>query len=162
VGNLKPHKGVDTVVDALGSMPDIRLRVFTSDDTRRLEELSATRGVAVEVVPYADDDAVRRAMSSALAVVCPSHYEGAGLSLLDALAMGVPVIATRIAPFDEILGDSGWRFDAGDAAGLVTAVRTLQASTPDQDARTRPPCTWDETAALTRQLYDAAMSDSTG
>jgi len=60
--------------------------------------------------------------NAADAVVAPAWYEGFGLSVLEGLACGVPVVASGIPPHREVAGDAAWYADPGDAAALATAI----------------------------------------
>jgi glycosyltransferase involved in cell wall biosynthesis len=56
------------------------------------------------------------------AVVAPAWYEGFGLSVLEGLACGVPVIASDIPPHREVAGEAAHFAEAGDAAALADAI----------------------------------------
>jgi len=57
--------------------------------------------------------------------VLPSHYEGFGFPILEAMSAGAPVIAARRSSLPEIGGDAALYFDPDDAAQLAEAIRTL-------------------------------------
>jgi glycosyltransferase involved in cell wall biosynthesis len=60
---------------------------------------------------------------AATSVVCPSVKEGFGLVALEAMASGIPVIASRLAPFTEYLGDEDVAWcDPFDAASIAAAM----------------------------------------
>lgn len=60
-------------------------------------------------------------------VLMPSHQEGFGISVLEALAMKRPIVATNIPPFRESSGDYALFFEPNDAAGSARAIiKTLQ------------------------------------
>jgi glycosyltransferase involved in cell wall biosynthesis len=58
--------------------------------------------------------------------VLPSRWEGLGLVFLEAMAVGLPVVATRISAVPEVVqdGETGWLVPAGDPASLATALLT--------------------------------------
>jgi glycosyltransferase involved in cell wall biosynthesis len=64
-------------------------------------------------------------VQGARAVVVPSLYEGFGLPVLEAMACGVPVVATDGGALPEIVGDAGVTVPRGDAAALAAALRSL-------------------------------------
>jgi glycosyltransferase involved in cell wall biosynthesis len=58
----------------------------------------------------------------------PSRYEGFGLPCLEAMAAGVPVVASAVGGLPELLADAGVLVPPGDPAALADAVRTLLAA----------------------------------
>jgi glycosyltransferase involved in cell wall biosynthesis len=80
-----------------------------------------------------DDDTVRRVMAAASAVVVPSTYEGFGLPALEAMAVGVPVVAADRSSLPEVCGDAAYLVEPngpGLAEGLIAALD----HGPDTDA----------------------------
>ncbi len=88
----------------------------------------------------------------------PSHYEGFGLPLLEAMACGTPALASNVSSLPEIAGDAAYLIPAGDDEALVSALihlltnaearAALSALGPTQASR----FTWD---AAARRLLDA-------
>jgi glycosyltransferase involved in cell wall biosynthesis len=66
-------------------------------------------------------------LSNARALVVPSAHENAPMSIAEAMACGVPVVATRVGGIPEMVEDgrTGFLFDVGDVAGLTRHLRTL-------------------------------------
>jgi glycosyltransferase involved in cell wall biosynthesis len=64
----------------------------------------------------------------------PSFAEGCSLALIEAMALGLPVLTSKADGNLEVMGPlaSGWTIDAGDAAGWATALRQLAARSPDE------------------------------
>lgn len=73
--------------------------------------------------------------TSATALVYPSRYEGFGLPLLEAMAWGCPVIASRASSLPEVGGDAALYFDPGDVQALANQM--LAVSAPDLADRLR-------------------------
>jgi glycosyltransferase involved in cell wall biosynthesis len=95
-GRLNRFKGVGLAVRALVHAPDWRLVIAgVGDDAPRLITLARMLGVRdrVELVGYVSRDELWRRYSEASAVVLPSLKEGASLVCVEALALGVPVVA---------------------------------------------------------------------
>ncbi|MDP8922648.1 MAG: glycosyltransferase family 4 protein [Chloroflexota bacterium] len=57
--------------------------------------------------------------------VFPSHYEGFGLPVLEAMACGAPVVSSRASSLPEVVGDAGMQVDPGDPEGLAAALELL-------------------------------------
>jgi glycosyltransferase involved in cell wall biosynthesis len=110
VGSLMPHKNVDTLVRAFaldGIDHDLVLVGPVTDAERRhLDDLVAELGCARRVrhVGWVDDDELGRRYAGASAVAIPSVHEGFGLPVLEAMQLGVPVVASDIPAFREIGG----------------------------------------------------------
>ena len=60
--------------------------------------------------------------NAADAVVAPAWYEGFGLSVLEGMACGVPVVASDIPPHREVAADAAWYADPGDVVALADAI----------------------------------------
>jgi glycosyltransferase involved in cell wall biosynthesis len=139
-GSLMPHKNVDTLVAAFA--PDgieMGLRLAgpaTADERAHLESVIAglDAGERVRHLGWLDDHELACWYAGASAVVIPSVHEGFGLPVIEALQLGVPVVASDIPAFREVGGDhvtlvshplepSSWR-DA--LASLSTSKRMTE------------------------------------
>ena len=143
------HKNIETLIESLRHVSDPALEVWIAGDslldpahTRALEALAQRLGLRERVkflgpVPYAELLAYYR---GATAFVFPSHIETFGHPLLEAMLAGTPVVASDIATFREIAGDSALYFPPRDAKALasqVDAVRADLAATTDRTLRAR-------------------------
>ena len=94
----------------------------------------------------------------------PSRYEGFGLPPLQAMAAGVPVVATSCGALEEVLGDAAWLVEAGDASALAEALERLVVDRSAHDALARKGTerakryTWDACAAGLVSLYRDAVA----
>ena len=75
------------------------------------------------------DHELAELLRGATALVFPSLYEGFGLPIVEAQALGCPVIASDRASIPEVAGDGALYFDALDPAQAVALVRSLDAGT---------------------------------
>ncbi len=96
----------------------------------------------------------------AAALVYPSRYEGFGLPVLEAMACGTPVIASRAASIPEVLGDAGVLLDPDDEPGWAEAIAGSASATSGSSGRMRRPglaraaeFTWARTASITLDVY---------
>ncbi|MFC3588645.1 glycosyltransferase [Microbacterium barkeri] len=111
VGNLRAHKNVEVVLDALGRVPDARLRMLLpAREHEQAELMAAERGISarVELLAGIDDAALARHYRGAAATVMPSTLEGFGLPALESVMTGTPVLFWRgCAAVAETVGDRG-------------------------------------------------------
>jgi glycosyltransferase involved in cell wall biosynthesis len=113
---------------------------------------------------YVPDDELPALYAGARAFVLPSLYEGFGLPVLEAMASGVPVVASDRAALPETCGDAGLLVDPSDTAALADAV---VAAATDEAVR-RPLVeaglaraarfTWERTARATDRAIATSRS----
>jgi len=134
VGRLAPEKGIAGIKAVLHELPGIRLAIVGDGPARRdLErEFAGTPTVFTGVRKGRE---LAAAYASADAFVFPSTTETLGLSMLEALASGLPVVASRTGATGEVVsdGENGLLYEPGSSASLVAAVRKLFS---DEDLRT--------------------------
>lgn len=126
VGRLAPEKGLQTLLQAwqhVGSR--IRLRVIGDGPQSHLVETAAQGGHGIEFLGRRDPADVVTAMSGAQFLVFPSEwYETFGLAIIEAYAVGVPVIASELGAMSSLVKhrQTGLLFRPGDPAALVQQV----------------------------------------
>jgi glycosyltransferase involved in cell wall biosynthesis len=131
VGTLVPRKNVPTLLDAyaivLAAMPGAPRLVVAGGSTResdpwmqRLRELP--RAGRVEHVGYVAESDREQLYAGARALVMPSLDEGFGVPALEAMAAGVPVIASNRGAIPEVVGDGGTLLDPQDVEGFAGAM----------------------------------------
>jgi glycosyltransferase involved in cell wall biosynthesis len=141
VGALVPHKGQRFLVEAMPqvrrALPDARLVIFGDGELRgalesQVRELHLDRHVLF--AGFRPD--VLQLMKSADLFVMSSVTEGLGSTILDALAMGLPVVATRAGGIPEavIHGETGWLVTPGRPGEMAEAIVRLLGD-PDLRAR---------------------------
>jgi glycosyltransferase involved in cell wall biosynthesis len=131
VGRLVPIKGFDLLVGALpavlAQVPHARLVIIGDGPERTtLEAAARALGVADRVaMPGARLDAVRL-LSAADVLAAPSRNEGMGRVLVEAMALGVPVVATVVGGIPDVVDDDCGRLvPPDDAAALASALVEL-------------------------------------
>jgi len=144
VGRLRIRKGVEVLLAALAGMrrqvPEARLLVAGDGEHRAaLQERAAELGLGPESVTFlgrADAARVRGLLAGARALVVPSTYEGMPLVVLEAMAAGIPVIASRVSGIPEVVvdGETGWLVPPEDPAALAAALQAVLAD-PAEAAR---------------------------
>lgn len=133
VGNVQPRKNVETVVEALRLLRDRGIEVpllvvgnpglHYADIVRevgrlRIEEL-------VHFTGYLPDEDLRRLYATCTALVHPALYEGFGLTPLEAMAQGAPVIATNTSSIPEVVGDAAVLLDPYDVEAWMVAMERI-------------------------------------
>jgi glycosyltransferase involved in cell wall biosynthesis len=135
VGNLLPVKGHAHLVRAFAQfLPghrDARLRIAGDGPLRpQLEALAAELGVAeaVQFLGLLPAEAVRGEMLRADVLALPSLHETFGVVLIEAMACGLPILATRCGgPNDIVSQDAGWLVEPGDAGALAEGLERAYA-----------------------------------
>ncbi len=138
VGRLVERKGLGTAVSALAQLPDVELVVAGGPhaselahdaEARRLLALARRHGVAdrVQLRGRVDRGHVPALMRSADAVVCVPWYEPFGMVAVEAMACGVPVVASAVGGMVDTVVDgvTGVHVPPRDPYRLAEAVRAL-------------------------------------
>jgi glycosyltransferase involved in cell wall biosynthesis len=125
---LSPEKGIDVAIEAAAAA-GVPLRVAgDGPDRARLQELARTSGADVEFLGKVHPKSVRGLLASAAAVLMPSRYhEFSPYSALEAMAQGVPVVASAMGGLPELLGPDRCVM-AGDEGGIAARLAALWAS----------------------------------
>ncbi|TYB47959.1 glycosyltransferase [Actinomadura chibensis] len=181
LSRLVERKGVDTAIRALAALPDAELLVAggpprdgldADPEVRRLRRVAADAGVTgrVEFLGRLGRDEVPPLLRSASLVVTLPWYEPFGMVPLEAMACGVPVVATGVGGHLDTVVDGGTGVlvpprdpDAAAAAirGLLAAPATRAAMGEAGTARARERYSWARVAADTARVYRhaAALSE---
>jgi glycosyltransferase involved in cell wall biosynthesis len=131
VGRLTPLKGLRVLFSAFervrATNPEITLSVIGDGPDRTWADAEAERIGGIKLLGFQSQAEVAAALSRAHALVLPSFAEGLPVVLMEALAAGRPVIATRIAGIAELVEDKvcGLLTNPGDDVALEAAMRAL-------------------------------------
>jgi glycosyltransferase involved in cell wall biosynthesis len=148
----------------VGDIQDPAYRRAMSDARGRAASL-ADRIHIVGEVPYAD---VARYYRHAKAFVFPSYLETFGHPLLEAMAAGIPVIASDILVFQEIGGDAAVYFSAHDTESLASSLELVlrdprkQAALIARGFSRLAEYSWDRTADGMISMFDEVLAQSAG
>jgi type III pantothenate kinase len=173
VGRLVERKGIGNVISALASLPGTELVVAGGPDAanlgadpeaRRLCALAREHGVAdrVDLRGRVSREDLPALMRSADAVVCAPWYEPFGIVPLEAMACGVPVVASAVGGMIDSVVDevTGLHVPPRDPDRLADAVGALLDDAPRRRRlgqagvrRARQLYDWDRVATATREVY---------
>jgi len=162
-GSLYPHKNVMTVVRALEELPDYSLVISSARSVFVDQFIQEVKGLAMENrvkhVGRLSDADLRQWYAKATALVQPSLSEGFGLTGVEAMAAGIPVIASNLPIFKEIYQEYASFFDPHDPSDLVRVVKSMdnQATDLAQAQAFVRRYSWDTMAEETLNSYEKAL-----
>ena len=176
VGDLHERRNLPLIVHAMfeaqrrPGMPPLSLVLAGVDrgigDRLRAYAREAKSPDAVVCLGPVADSQLLTLYRSAAALVYPSRYEGFGLPVLEAMACGTPVIASRAASIPEVLGDAGVLLDPDDEPGWADAIAAVvndewQKGRMRKAGLTRAKeFTWARTASITLDAYRRVAAGS--
>lgn len=120
----------------------------------------------VDLEEMVSEDAIRELYANALGLIYLSYFEGFGLPVLEAMALGCPVIASDRSAIPEMVGESGLLLNPDDGPALSKAlVRVaedvrLRNHFIDAGLKTAGSYTWKKTAELTHLGLEAIVRES--
>ena len=174
-GQVGSRKGVFDLLpafcDARRSKPDILLRIAGDGELDKALSLIRKLGLedCVELLGWLSAPEVQRELNVADVYVLPSHNEGLPMSLLEAMACGLPVVSTRVGGIPEVVQDgiNGLLIEAGDMEALAGSINALAG---DASLRRRLGVAARETIVMSysveklmprlQQIYDSILSPS--
>lgn len=173
VGRLCEQKGQLLLVEAAARLAARRIPfelVLAGDGELReeIEALIAKHGLGgrVRVTGWISGARVREEILAARALVLPSFAEGLPVVLMEAMALGRPVLSTYVAGIPELVrhGEDGWLFAAGDADEAARAMADCLSRPPHElaamgkaaRARALERHSIDDSAAALGRLFGAA------
>lgn len=127
-------------------------------------------GDLVRLTPRLSHEELASLEAGSRGFVFPTISEGTGLAAIEALAMGIPVIASKTGPLPEIVGPAGIIVEPRDPGRLAEALRAIWSDGRIQVQLARaagaraagPRRTWHDVASETRAVYAAAVAAAAG
>ncbi len=173
VGTLEPRKNVGVLLDAYARLlqrrPGAPPLVIAGRETPEAAEW--LRRIAepplagrVRHLGYVRDEEREALYASARVLVLPSLDEGFGLTALEAMSAGVPVIASNRGSLPEVTGGAAMLLEPTDVEGLAAALEQITEDEGLAAERARAGLaqaatfTWDAAAATLRQAYTDAVA----
>lgn len=173
VGTVQPRKNYVRLFEALALVrmqwPDLHLVIAGGrgwlDDP--IYEAINRLGLdsAIHLIGFAEDDDLPALYSAAVAVPYVSLYEGFGLPVLEAMACGTPVIASKVSSIPEVAGDAALLVDPlsveaiADAIGQIMASPGLAARLVERGYTQAARFTWERAATQLVEVYTSLMGE---
>jgi glycosyltransferase involved in cell wall biosynthesis len=124
-GNFSPHKNVKTLITACDQ---IKLQLILIGSKSPFYD-RLPQSPVVTLKSGLDDQVVKKIYKEALCYVTPSLYEGFGLTGLEAMAAGCPVVAANNSCLPEIYGDAALYFDPNSVTDLINKLKLILVDT---------------------------------
>lgn len=137
LGALRDVKRIDLILDAVAELPGVRLAlVGGGPEADRLASRARQLGLTQRLL-FAGPQSHEKVpdwLAAADCLVLASDHEGTPNVIIEALAMGTPVVATAVGGVPELLGEAGRLVPRGNAAALAAAIHETLAAPPDPDS----------------------------
>jgi glycosyltransferase involved in cell wall biosynthesis len=180
LGGFDVRKNVETIIQAYGRAREahssfcplvIAGRLPAQDtpftpDPRRLAHEADLPEESILFPGYIEEDDKPALYRGAVVFLFPSLYEGFGLPPLEAMACGVPVVASNAGSLPEIVGDGGALFAAGDQQSIASELAklinnpTYRGQRSQQAVRTASRFSWDQTIEETTAALRSISMES--
>jgi D-inositol-3-phosphate glycosyltransferase len=177
VGRLQPLKGIDILLrsahEVRQTYPHLQVLVvgggvdadddYELEERQRLQALTAHLGLAQQVhfIQAQPQEVLTQYYAAADVLVMPSHYESFGMVVLEAMACGTPVVASRVGGMASTVvhGHTGFLAPVGDVHAFARAITELLATPSSWQAmsqasqRRAERYTWPRITDRTQRLY---------
>jgi len=129
VGRFEEQKDHRTILRALQNLPGVRLLLLGDGPLRReLEELARSLGIASQVSFLGKRTDVASVLKASDIYVHSTNSDGFGIAACEAMAAGLPVIASDVPGLADVVHGAGVLFPVGDHAALAREIQALLAS----------------------------------
>ena len=171
VGTIEPRKNLTRLLSAFETVHAERLTDglvivgrrgwLYGDFFARLEQSPARD--AVHFTGYVPDEDLPAICAAAQALVLPSLYEGFGLPVLEAMACGTPVVASRTSSIPEVGGEAALYCDPTNTEAMTETIRrvlhdpALREKMRTQGLTQAARFSWEQTAVETQAVYDTVL-----
>jgi len=169
VGGWEERKNIPFLLRgfAAARLTGVELVLAGGRDEQRAElgQLTAQLGIAdrLRLLGFVPDRDLPALYAAAVGFVYPSRYEGFGLQLVEAMAVGCPVLAARATCLPEVLSSGGETFTLTDPGELAGQLRRLTVdlvyrnALSDRARRRAADFSWDRAAAATAAVYERLL-----
>jgi glycosyltransferase involved in cell wall biosynthesis len=175
VGTIEPRKNISTLLRAMpivrSTHPDAILQVAGRVGWRAAEVVAELRSAEAagisQFIEAPDDEQLETLYAGATLAVFPAWHEGFGLPVLEAMARGLPVVASDIPALRETGADAAGYADPANAESIADAIltfldnRALRDEFATRGIARAGRYSWNETARGTRRAYQLAIGGRT-
>ncbi|BAY87278.1 group 1 glycosyl transferase [Calothrix parasitica NIES-267] len=172
VGSNHPRKNIDTVLKAIDTLKQQGVSVifwkagadFNEEQKIFIRDRNLENNITYLGQP--DKSNLVQIYNAADILIAPSFHEGFGITLLEAMACGTPVITSNVSAMPEVVGDAGILVEPNDYQSMANAVIHLQKDSTFRQiliekALTRvKQFTWESTSEKIAQIYEELMERS--
>lgn len=137
VGTIEPRKNVDALLDAYlsyGQRSQAKPRPLVLAGGQGWESAATHQRIAqlqqehdIQYLGYVDEAKLSELYQNAFALLCPSHYEGFGLPVIEAMSVGLPCLANPVPAIVEFAAGCAKWVDFGDRAMVADTMIELEA-----------------------------------
>jgi glycosyltransferase involved in cell wall biosynthesis len=173
VSTLEPRKNYINLVWAYAKLPPSLKAEYglvlaggigwdTEEPMAEINQLQEA-GEKIIVTGYISESDRAYLYQNASLLVSPSHYEGFGMPLLEAMSYGVPVAASNIAVFHEVAGDAAVYFDKDSLEDIASKIETILSGNETRDKLLRnadnqlKKYNWTKVAATVKQEFSKLL-----
>lgn len=173
VGNVKPHKNVGSLIKAFLLLKDDiqqdliivgKKEGFITGDPV-VDSLVKANDTRIQFTGFVSDERLREYYQNADLLVLPSLYEGFGLTPLEAMATGCPVLVSNCASLPEVCGDYAGYCDPKDINNIALGMKSLLSNSTQKEEmaasakRFSTKYDWNITAEKTAEVIKGILSD---
>lgn len=134
-GSFTDQKNQDVLVRALPRLPKNVYLIFAGDGPRRfeVEQLAYNLGVDNRVLFLGNVNDMPSYYNDIDIYIQSSHWEGFGLTVVEAMASGLPCLGSNVPGLSEVIGDGQALFDNNDIEKLTSLIKKLIVSNADYE-----------------------------
>ena len=159
VGTHEPRKNLAVLFEAFNKLnTSTHLLAIAGEKRKVFADVGQIANLTYKPLGYVPDSDLPALYAGATAVIVPSLYEGFGLTALEAMACGAPVIASNTAAFPEMVGEAALLINPNDSNKLADAMKnisenkTLANTLRERGLQRAAQFTWDESTRRTQEI----------
>ena len=171
VGKISPRKNIQTVLESFSrlknELPDYQIITVGGDgwDFKNIKSKTVDYGIqdSVHFLGYVSDELLRFLYRQASLFVYPSLFEGFGLTVLEAMACGCPVITSNTTSLPEVAGDAAVLIDPSNVDELCKQMLFLCKNDDlrnqyiEKGLKRAKYFTWEKAASQTNKVYQSIL-----